>query len=101
MTARIYQPSKTALQSGVGKTKTWILEFVPDAPRGIDPLMGYTTSADTQQQVRLKFETREAAIAYAEENGIAYTLFEPTKRRPIPKSYSDNFKFGRIGSWTH
>jgi len=89
------------MQSGFGQTKEWILEFVPETPRAIDPLMGWTSSTDTQQQVRLKFDTREAAMAYAEDNGIAYTLTEPTKRKPLRKSYSDNFKYGRIGAWTH
>ncbi|MEZ5844805.1 MAG: ETC complex I subunit [Hyphomicrobiaceae bacterium] len=101
MTARIYKPAKTAMQSGLGRTQEWVLEFEPQAPRDIDPLMGWTSSRDTRAQVRLEFENREAAIAYAERNGIAYTVSEPETRKTVRKSYADNFKFGRIGSWTH
>ena len=63
--------------------------------------MGWTSSTDMRQQVRLEFDTREEAVAYAERNGLAYVLSEPKVRKPIRKSYADNFKFGRIGSWTH
>jgi ETC complex I subunit conserved region len=101
MAARIYKPAKTAMQSGLARTKEWVLEFEPAAPRGIEPLMGWTSAADTQAQVRLEFETKEAAIAYAERNGIAYTLIEPPPRKTVHKSYADNFKYGRIGLWTH
>ena len=101
MTARIYKPAKTAMQSGLARTKEWILEHEPAARREIDPLMGWTSSADTSAQVSLAFETKEEAIAYAERGGLAYTVIEPTARKPIRKSYSDNFRFGRIGAWTH
>ncbi|MEL6299946.1 MAG: ETC complex I subunit [Pseudomonadota bacterium] len=101
MLARIYQPSKSAMQSGLGNTDEWVLEYAPAAPRSVDPLMGYTSSTDTNSQVKLTFATRDAAIAYAESNGIPFTLIEPTKRRHVRKSYADNFKFGRVGSWTH
>ena len=101
MTARIYQPAKTAMQSGKGRTKTWVLEYEPAAAREVDPLMGWTSSSDMAQQIRLRFATKEEAVAYAERNGIAYTLSEPQKRKLVKKSYADNFKFGRIGSWTH
>ncbi len=101
MTVRIYRPAKTAMQSGKGRTRAWVLEHEPAAAREIDPLMGWTSSRDTNQQVKLHFETREAAIAYAERNGLAYTVVEPKSRTLSKKSYADNFKFGRIGSWTH
>ena len=101
MSAKIYRPAKTAMQSGKAKTHLWVLEFDQERPRTIDPIMGYTSSADTRQQVRLTFESAEQAIAYAERNGIAYTLSEPKPRRQIAKSYADNFKFGRLGAWTH
>ncbi|HRN89884.1 ETC complex I subunit [Hyphomicrobium sp.] len=101
MTARIYKPAKTAMQSGLARTKNWVLEHEPATPRKIDPLMGWTSSADTRAQVRLSFETREEAIAYAERNGIPYRLEEPNPRGLIRKSYADNFKFGRLGAWTH
>jgi hypothetical protein len=101
MMARIFQPAKTAMQSGSANTKSWVLEYVPQAPRTVDPLMGYTSSRDMQAQVKLEFDTREEAIAYAERNGIPYTVSEPQKRKPVRKSYADNFKYGRIGAWTH
>jgi hypothetical protein len=101
MPARIYKPARTAMQSGQARTKEWLLEFEPEAARAIDPLMGWTSSRDMRSQIRLAFDTKEEAIAYAERNGIAYTLFEPKAPKAVRKSYADNFKFGRIGSWTH
>jgi hypothetical protein len=101
MTARIYKPAKTAMQSGTARTKEWVLEHESSVPRRIDPLMGWTSSSDTRTQVRLEFDTREEAIAYAERNGIPYRLDEPKPRGIVRKSYADNFKFGRLGAWTH
>ncbi len=101
MPARIYKPAKTAMQSGLARTESWVLEHEPAAARQIDPLMGWTSSGDMRSQLRLTFDSKEAAIAYAERNGIAYTLTEPKPRKAVKKSYADNFKFGRIGSWTH
>ena len=101
MTARIYKPAKTAMQSGEGGTKEWVVEHEPAKPRQIDPLMGWTSSADTATQVRLEFDSKEEAIAYAQRSGIAFTVAEPKPRKPIRKSYADNFKFGRLGNWTH
>ncbi|MBE7185158.1 MAG: ETC complex I subunit [Methylobacterium mesophilicum] len=101
MAARIFSPAKTAMQSGKAKTGHWVLEFDATAPRRIDPLMGYTSSTDMDSQVRLTFETREDATAYAEKHGIAYRVEEPqeSKRRQI--SYSDNFRYDRKIPWTH
>ena len=101
MTVRIFKPAKTAMQSGEARTKEWILEFEPAAPRSVDPLMGWTSSSDMRAQVRLEFDTKEEAIAYATREGLAYTLIEPKLRKPIRKSYADNFRYGRIGNWTH
>ncbi len=101
MIARIYRPAKTAMQSGQARTKGWVLEFEGAAPREVDPLMGWTSSTDMNAQVRLEFETKEEAIAYAERNGIPFRLSEPKPRRPVRKSYADNFKFGRREPWTH
>ena len=101
MTARIYKPSKSAMQSGLGRTLHWVLEFEPAAARSIDPLMGWTSSTDTEAQVRLEFDSKEAAVAYAERNGLAYMVHEPEERRRPHRSYAENFKFGRVGSWTH
>jgi hypothetical protein len=101
MAARIFKPAKTAMQSGHARTKEWVLEYEPEAPRAIEPLMGWTSSGDMKSQIRLEFETRDEAIAYAERSGVPYRVVEPTPRRHIRKAYADNFKFGRIGSWTH
>ena len=101
MTVRIFKPAKTAMQSGEARTKEWILELDPAAPRSVDPLMGWTSSSDTRAQVRLEFDTKEEAIAYATREGLAYTLIEPKPRKPIRKSYADNFRFGRTDNWTH
>jgi hypothetical protein len=101
MSARIYKPAKTAMQSGLARTKEWVLENEPQTAREIDPLMGWTSSRDTGQQVRLEFDTKDEAVAYAERNGIPYTVDEPQVRKTVRKAYADNFKFGRIGAWTH
>lgn len=103
MPARIYQPARTAMQSGTAKTRTWLLEFTPSSARDIDPLMGWTGSDDTQTQVRLRFETREAAEAYAREKGIEFTVTEPHKRKPNirPRGYGENFATDRRVPWTH
>jgi hypothetical protein len=101
MRARIYQPPKNAMQSGRAGTHHWVLEFEPAAPRHADPLMGWIGSADTQTQVRLFFENREEAVAYAERQGIAYDVELPQERRVKPKAYADNFRYGRREMWTH
>jgi hypothetical protein len=101
MRARIYQPPKTAMQSGRAGTDHWALEFEPASARRPDPLMGWIGSADTQTQVRLTFETREEAVSFAEKNGIEYELELPQVRRVKPKAYADNFRYGRREMWTH
>lgn len=101
MRARIYQPPKTAMQSGWAKTHAWTLEFVNGHAKRPDPLMGWTGGGDTQAQVRLTFDTREEAIAYAERNGLQYEVEIAQERRVRPKAYADNFKFGRVENWTH
>jgi ETC complex I subunit conserved region len=101
MVARIYKPAKTAMQSGPARTKDWVLEHEIEAPREIDPLMGWTSSRDMKQQLRLSFDSKDEAVAYAERSGIAYRVMEPKPRKAVRKAYSDNFRFGRIGSWTH
>ncbi|WP_026606334.1 ETC complex I subunit [Methylocapsa acidiphila] len=101
MTARIYRPAKTATQSGSAKARDWILEFEPEEPRRIDPLMGWTGSGDMKSQVRLRFGDKEEAIAYAERNGLAYRVEEHQLVARKILSYSDNFKSTRLGQWTH
>ncbi len=101
MRARIFQPPKTAMQSGWAKTHVWVLEFMNTHARTADPLMGWTGGGDTQTQVKLSFETREEAIAYAQRNGIDYDLEISQARRVKPKAYADNFKYNRVENWTH
>ena len=88
--AKIYIPTKTAMQSGRGKLKKWILEFDVKDP-SINPLMGWETSTDTLEEVILKFSSKEKAIEYAEANNIFYTIIEPKQKEFVIKSYADNF----------
>jgi len=90
---RIYRPAKTAMQSGRGNTKRWVLEFEPAAPKAHDPLMGWVSSGDTRGQVRLRFATKDEAVAYAKKRGFSATVEEPHERRIKPKSYADNFRW--------
>jgi len=92
---RIYQPSKTAMQSGTAKTRSWVLEYEPATPREPDPLMGWASAADTLNEVRLKFETLDAAVAFARKRGLEYTVIAPKPRTIRPKSYADNFRYDR------
>ena len=101
MRARIFQQPKTAMQSGRAGTDEWVLEWEPGTRATPDPLMGWYGGAETQRQVRLRFETREAAVAYAEKHEIAYALELPPIRVHVPKVYADNFKYGRSENWTH
>ena len=101
MAARIYQPSRSVMQSGKANSQRWVLEFTSDLPKTAEPLMGWTTSADTKEQVRISFASKEAAIAYAEKHGIAYEIIEPSPKRQTSKSYADNFRWGKPENWTH
>jgi hypothetical protein len=101
MLARIFRPAKTAMQSGRGQTDLWVLEYEPEAPLKVDPLMGYTSSSDMRRQIRLEFASSAEAVAYAERNHIPYRLFEEHERAPKKLSYSDNFRFNRPQPWTH
>jgi hypothetical protein len=103
MRARIYQPARTAMQSGTAKAKGWVLEFVPAAARSVDPLMGWTSSEDMNSQVHLQFDSLEAAEAYAKAHGIEYSVAQTKVRKPVlrPGGYGDNFATNRRGVWTH
>ena len=92
---RIYKPTKTAMQSGRRNTRSWVLEYEPGAAKETDPLMGWVGSADTKGQVRLKFQSKEEAVSFAQKNGLTYQLREPKPRRIRPKSYAENFGFHR------
>ena len=88
--AKIYKPTKTAMQSGKRNTKNWLLEF-DTLNTGVDPLMGWESSKDTMSEVKLEFATKEQAINFAKKNNIDYYIIEPQKRKIIKKSYADNF----------
>ena len=100
--ARIFQPPKSAMQSGRAKAQGWVLEFEPSEAKALDPLMGWYGSGDMLGQVRLRFDTRDQAIAYAQAQGIAFEAEPPAAAAAIkPKIYADNFRFGRYENWTH
>ena len=103
MLAKIYLPARSAMQSGQAKTHEWVLEFAPEGGKSLDPLMGWTGSSDMNGQVTLRFESRDAAVAYAERNGIPYRVADPTPRRHLLRQngYGDNFAFARRAAWTH
>lgn len=93
--ARIYQPTKTAMQSGRGRTKRWVLDYEQATRRLPDPLMGWTSAADTLNQVSLRFATLEEAIAFAKKEGLDYAVIPSHQRSPKPKAYADNFRYDR------
>ena len=88
--AKIYKPSKTAMQSGLKKFDKWIIEFITDDP-GINPLMGWESSTDTYSELKLEFQNKELAIEYAKKNKIDFELIEAKQRKIVKKSYADNF----------
>ena len=100
MTARIYLPARNAMQSGQAKDQ-WVLEFEPESPRQIRAVDGLDGSSDMRSQVRLRFATKEEAIAYATRAGLAYRVEEPKPATRKFVSYSDNFRAGRPTPWSH
>ena len=88
--AKIYKPSKTAMQSGTKKFDKWIIEFITEK-NGINPLIGWESSSDTYSELNLEFKTKELAIEYSKKNKIDYELIEPKSRKINKKSYADNF----------
>jgi ETC complex I subunit conserved region len=100
MTARIYRPTRTAMQSGQARDK-WLLEYEPEAAPRIEPLMGWTSSTDMKSQIKLRFDTKEEAVAYAQRNGISYRVEEPKEAVRKVVSYSDNFRTNRAVPWSH
>lgn len=103
MRARIYKPAKNAMTSGMAKSRNWVLEFAASSSREVDPLMGWTSSDDTQTQVRLRFTSKEAALDYAREQGIDAQVIEPHQRHANirPRGYGENFAYERRTPWTH
>ncbi len=97
MMVRIFRPAKTAMQSGRGNSKMWVLEYEPAARKAADALMGWLGSNDTTQQLRLKFATQQEAIAYAKRKGLEYQVIEPACKKPVSiKNYADNFRFDKL-----
>tara|TARA_B100000941_G_scaffold240653_1_gene184059 strand:+ start:335 stop:616 length:282 start_codon:yes stop_codon:yes gene_type:complete len=88
--AKIYIPNKSPMQSGLGKIDKWILEF-ETKDNSVNPLMGWESSSDTLNELRLEFSTKELAINYAKKMKIDYEIIEPKKRKTVKKSYADNF----------
>lgn len=103
MRARIYRPARNAMTSGMAKTRSWVLEYAQGSAREVDPLMGWTSSDDTQTQVKLKFSSKEAAVDYAREHGIEAQVVEPKVRKANIRAggYGENFATNRRGAWTH
>lgn len=103
MLVRIFQPARSAMQSGTARTKGWVLEFPPADAREVDPLMGWTSSADTQSQIRLSFDTRKQAEDYARDRGLEFIVQEPHSRgvNVRPRGYGENFATDRRVPWTH
>jgi len=94
--ARIYQPTKSAMQAGRGQTRKWLLEYEPVTRREPDPLMGWSSAHDTLNEVRLRFASLDEAKAFAEKHGLDYTVIEPHLRSPKAKNYADNFRYDRV-----
>lgn len=101
MRARIFKPAKNAMQSGKAKTQNWRLEYEPAKAKTKDGVMGYTSSSDMHQQIKLNFADKDAAIAYAEKHNIVYDVVEPTPTFRRGVSYDANFRHDRKGTWTH
>ncbi|MGR3623720.1 ETC complex I subunit [Pseudophaeobacter sp.] len=103
MRARIYRPARNAMTSGMAKTRKWVLDYAPASAREVDPLMGWTSSSDTQSQVRLRFDSKEAALEYAQDHGIDAEVVEPKPRKANLRQggYGENFATNRRVPWTH
>lgn len=101
MLARIFRPSRTAMQSGTAKAEHWMLIYEPEAALTVEPLMGYCSSGDMRRQIKLSFDSKTDAIAYAERNGIPYQVAVEHESDAKTQSYSDNFRYGRSQPWTH
>ena len=94
--ARIYQPAKTAMQSGRAGTRKWLLEYLPATARLPDPLMGWASTEDTLNAIQLRFDSLDEARAFAEKSGLDYTVIAPQHAAPKAKSYADNFRYDRV-----
>jgi len=101
MTIKIYVPAKTSMQSGRGKSKKWLAEYVSNSEKVKDTLMGWNSSLDTKSQIRLFFDTKDQAIEWAKKNNYQYFVQEAKRKKIKPKNYASNFDINRKESWTH
>lgn len=101
MLAKIYQPAPSAMTSGRGRSRHWVLEFISKTSEIIDPLTGTKRSTDMRSQLELEFETLDAAVAYAKANNIPHQVIQSQSVKRIPRSYADNFAYDRKLPWTH
>ena len=101
MTIRIYKPSKSSMQSGLGETKQWLAEYVNEKDKIKDNLMGWNSSLDTKEQIKMFFDTKEQAIEWSKKNNEQFIVIEPKERKIKPKNYASNFDMNRKESWTH
>ena len=101
MTIKIYKPSKTAMQSGIGKTKKWLAEYISDTDNIKDSLMGWNSSSYTKEQIKIFFDTKEQAIEWSKKNNEQFIVIEPKERKIKPKNYASNFDMNRKEPWTH
>ncbi len=101
MTIKIYKPTKSSMQSGLGKTKQWLAEYITEKDKTKDSLMGWHSSEDTKSQIKLFFESKDKAISWAIKNKYQYYVEDPKKRKIKPKSYASNFDINKKEPWTH
>ena len=101
MTIKIYKPSKSSMQSGLGKTKKWLAEYITEKDKIKDTLMGWNSSLDTKEQIKMFFETKEQAIEWSKKNNEQFIVIEPKERKIKPKNYASNFDINRKEPWTH
>ncbi|NUY39397.1 oxidoreductase [Wolbachia endosymbiont of Litomosoides brasiliensis] len=87
---RIYKPTRTATQSGLGNTRFWHLKIEPESYY-IEPLMGWVGSKNPKKQIVIKFDTLEKAVLYAKKCSVKYIIEMPKDVKRRPKSYASNF----------
>ncbi len=101
MTIKIYKPSKSSMQSGLAKTKLWVAEYIPEKDKIKDSLMGWNSSLDTKEQIKMFFQNKEQAIEWSKKNNEQFIVIEPKERKIKPKNYASNFDMNRKEPWTH
>ena len=101
MTIKIYKPTKSSMQSGLGKTKKWLAEYIIETDKVKDTLMGWNSSIDTKEQIKTFFDTKEQAIEWSKKNNQQFIVIEPKERKIKPKNYASNFDMSRKEPWTH